>query len=102
MVAASKMKQDVSRLESAKGFGVGSVQKVIDSETYIEKKKAAFTPKKYMLVPITSDKGLCGGVNSSIVREVKSIVKEDRSAYKIFSVGDKGSIALCRPMPDLL
>jgi len=31
MVAASKMKQDVTRLEKAKYFGVGSIQKVIDS-----------------------------------------------------------------------
>jgi len=31
MVAASKMKQDVGRLERAKRFGVGSVQKVIDN-----------------------------------------------------------------------
>lgn len=31
MVAASKMKQDVGRLERAKFFGVGSVQKVIDN-----------------------------------------------------------------------
>jgi hypothetical protein len=31
MVAASKMKQDVTRLERAKSFGVGSVQKVIDN-----------------------------------------------------------------------
>jgi hypothetical protein len=31
MVAASKMKQDVGRLERAKFFGVGSVQKIIEN-----------------------------------------------------------------------
>lgn len=31
MVAASKMKQDVGRLERAKFFGVGSVQKVMEN-----------------------------------------------------------------------
>lgn len=30
------------------------------------------------------------------------MVKADRSAYKIFVVGDKGSLALSRPMPDLM
>jgi F-type H+-transporting ATPase subunit gamma len=30
------------------------------------------------------------------------MVKADRSAYKIFVVGDKGAVALCRPMADLL
>lgn len=57
------------------------------------------------LVPITSDKGLCGGVNSSCVREVKKIVASDnvnRARAKIFSIGDKGSVGLARPMGDIL
>jgi len=66
------------------------------------KKKANFTPKKWLLVPITTDKGLCGGVNSSIIREVKAMVKQDRGAYKLFVVGDKGSVALSRSMTDIL
>jgi F-type H+-transporting ATPase subunit gamma len=102
MVAAAKMKQDVSRLERAKTYGVGTVQRIINNETYLAKKKAAFTAKKWLLVPITSDKGLCGGVNSSVIREIKAMVKADRSAYKIFVVGDKGSVALSRPMGDIL
>lgn len=55
-----------------------------------------------MLVPITSDKGLCGGTNSNIVRLIKATVKNNRSEYKIFPIGDKGSVALARPMPDLM
>jgi F-type H+-transporting ATPase subunit gamma len=55
-----------------------------------------------LLVPVTSDKGLCGGVNSNIIREVKAMVKADRSAYKLFVVGDKGSVALSRSMSDIL
>lgn len=102
MVAAAKMRQDVARLEKAKTFGVGSVQRVIENETYLAKKKPNFTAKKWLLVPVTSDKGLCGGVNSSIIREVKAMVKADRNAYKIFAVGDKGSVALSRPMADIL
>lgn len=102
MVAASKMKQDVGRLERAKFFGVGSVNKVINSETYLQKKRSPVTVKKTLLVPFTTDKGLCGGTNSNIVREVKSLVRADRSAYKIFVVGDKGSIALSRNFPDIM
>lgn len=102
MVAASKMKQDVSRLQKARHFGVSAVQRVLQNETYAQKKKPQVTPKKWMLVPITSDKGLCGGTNSNIIRQVKAMVKQDRSAYKIFVIGDKGSVALSRPMPDIL
>ena len=102
MVAAAKMKQDVGRLERAKSFGVGTIERIMKSETYMAKKKPNFTAKKWLIVPITSDKGLCGGVNSSVIREVKSMVKADRSAYKIFVVGDKGSVALSRPLGDIL
>ena len=58
-----------------------------------------------VLVPITSDKGLCGAVNSTIVRQVKKIFVEpniNRSKYSIFSIGDKGTSGLTRPFPDCL
>jgi len=55
-------------------------------------------------VPITSDKGLCGAVNSSCVRELKKIMANEtnRSRHAIFSIGDKGSVGLMRPFPDML
>lgn len=102
MVAASKMRADVARLERAKTFGVGTIDRVLQSETYLAKKRTTITPKKWLVVPITSDKGLCGGVNSNIIREIKAMVKADRTAYKLFVIGDKGSVALCRPMADIL
>ena len=102
MVAAAKMKQDVNRLERAKTYGVGTLERIMKSEPYMTKKKPNFTAKKWLLVPITSDKGLCGAVNSGIIREVKNMAKIDRSAYKLFVVGDKGSVALSRPLADLL
>lgn len=68
MVAASKMKQDVTRLEKAKFFGTSAVQRVLAEETYLHKKKTNVQVNKWMLVPITTDKGLCGGINSNIIR----------------------------------
>lgn len=57
-----------------------------------------------VLVPITSDKGLCGAVNSSVVRQMKNLVAKssNRSKMAIFSIGNKGSTAMVRPFPDLL
>ena len=56
-----------------------------------------------VLVPITSDKGLCGAVNSSIVREVKRMCTGvNRSKYSIFSIGEKGTTGMVRPFPDML
>jgi F-type H+-transporting ATPase subunit gamma len=50
---------------------------------------------------MTSDKGLCGGINSGIVRELKSLIGNERSKYSIFAIGAKGEVALTRPFPDI-
>jgi F-type H+-transporting ATPase subunit gamma len=102
MVAAAKMRVEVNRLDKGKEFGVGSVQRMLDNESYLQKKKSTPTIKKSLLVPITSDKGLCGGVNSTIVRFCKVLLKENRNLYKLVVIGDKGTLALQRPYPDIL
>lgn len=55
-----------------------------------------------MLVPMTGDKGLCGGCNSSIVRHVKKTVKGNEDKYAIFVLGKKGESGLLRPCKDIL
>lgn len=100
MVAASKMRLDLIRLEAGKSFGLTTSHNIFANESYLQKKQLSFNVKKSLLVPITSDRGLCGGVNSSIVREIKAIVAPNRSAYKIFVIGEKGTSALLRPFPD--
>ena len=58
--------------------------------------------KKTLIVPISSDKGLCGGVNSNIIRMVKAVVGlADRNSFKIFSIGEKGTAGLVRSYPDI-
>jgi F-type H+-transporting ATPase subunit gamma len=102
MVAASKMRMDLARLDAGKAFGLSTVQTIFANESYLQKKNLNFTAKKSLVVPVTSDKGLCGGVNSTIVREVKSFVNPNRSAYRLFAIGEKGTSALLRPFPDIL
>lgn len=56
-----------------------------------------------LIVPLTSDKGLCGGINSNIVREIKTYLKDkNRQKIKVLPIGEKGSIAMIRPFPDLI
>jgi len=102
MVAASKMRLDLMRLDAGKEFGIRTVQTVLANESYLQKKNLTFNVKKTLLVPITTDRGLCGGTNSSIVRDVKLIVPTNRGAYKIFVIGEKGTTALIRPFPELI
>lgn len=54
-----------------------------------------------MIIPVTTDRGLCGGINSSTIRELREIVNKERQKYQIMCLGDKGAQALTRPYPDL-
>ena len=103
MIAATKMRSEVNRLDKGKNYGVNTIQTIFNNEPYLQKKKQVPTIKKTLLVPITSDRGLCGGINSGIIREVKATVAPaDRTGFKIVVIGEKGTAALARPMPDLL
>jgi len=75
MVSAAKMKGDLRRLEDGNGFGLDAVDMIFKSDLYLQKKMPAEVAEpSQIFVPITSDKGLCGAVNSSIVRDVKKFV----------------------------
>tara|TARA_X000000368_G_scaffold184436_1_gene145658 strand:+ start:24009 stop:24872 length:864 start_codon:yes stop_codon:yes gene_type:complete len=49
--------------------------------------------KKVLLVTITSNRGLCGGFNTSIIKKAKSLIKDEYSNAKvnILSIGKKSS-----------
>jgi len=104
MVAASKMKGDLQRLERGKHFGNEAVDMIFKSDTYMQRRTPEISQNpKILLVPLTSDKGLCGGTNSGIVRTLRDFVNHsDRSKLSVFAIGDKGISGLTRAMPDLL
>jgi hypothetical protein len=46
---------------------------------------------------------LCCSFFLSFVRDVKKfVVGKNRSKIQIFSIGDKGSVGMVRPFPDML
>ncbi len=104
MIAATKMRNDVSRLEKGRNFGINTIQTIFNNEPYLQKKKPVISIKKTLLVPISTDRGLCGGTNSGVVRETRATVNTsgDRTGFKIIVIGEKAVAALARPFPDLL
>jgi F-type H+-transporting ATPase subunit gamma len=48
--------------------------------------------EKDLVIPITSDKGLCGGLNSSIIRPLKKVLAV--KPVKLLCVGDRSKSAL--------
>jgi F-type H+-transporting ATPase subunit gamma len=105
MVAASKMRGELRRLEDGKSFGYKSVDMMFKSDQYLMRKAPLqdVHDASEILIPLSSDKGLCGGINSNVVRELKTYVKDkNRSKIRILPVGEKGSLGMIRPFPDMI
>jgi len=81
MVSASKMKGDLRRLNDGKNFGCNAVDMIFKSDQFMQRKMPTEAADPHVvIVPITSDKGLCGAVNSIIVRDVKKYVLSQNRA----------------------
>lgn len=105
MVAASKMRGELARLTAGKEFGYNSVDMIFKSDQYLQRKAPTqdIHDASEFIVPLSSDRGLCGGINSGIVREIKGYLKDkNRAKFRLLPVGDKATIALMRPFPDIM
>jgi len=91
MVAAAKLRQVQDKSSSAKAFTSSSVN-FLQKEFGDDETEAGAT---HLIVPFTGDKGLCGSVNSNVVRFIKKHILENPGYnYKIVCVGQKGADGL--------
>ncbi|CAM0957067.1 unnamed protein product [Alopecurus aequalis] len=91
MVAASKLRAVQTRTENSRGLWQPFTALLGDAPSV--------DVKKNVIVAITSDKGLCGGINSTSVKVSKALLKmtsgpEKETKYVI--LGEKGKVQLIR------
>jgi F-type H+-transporting ATPase subunit gamma len=94
MVAASKLRVAERNMKPARHFGSASARLTdkVDERPEI---------KQRLVLAVTTDRGLCGGVNTAISKVVKRIVAEDAANgidTKVAIIGDKGRQQLGRVM----
>jgi F-type H+-transporting ATPase subunit gamma len=102
MVAAAKLKGDEVRLSAASPFNLWTdalcgAPSTVEDATYEE------LPQKVLIVAMTSDKGLCGGVNSFITRSTRkciNILEKQGKEADVAVIGDKGRGQLNRNIPE--
>ena len=99
MVAASKLRRSQEQAESAKPYSarleemLSSLSSNIISDDKILRLLTGTGKKdKYLIVPVTADRGLCGGFNSSINREtvkyIRKLEKENKE-INLMTIGKK-------------
>lgn len=92
MVSAAKMRGDSQRLEAAKPFSKWT-DNLGAKQVAIEDVDANTFPKTNLFVAFSTDKGLCGGVNSYISRGMKKIdakLHVQGKDFKLVVIGEKG------------
>jgi len=98
MVAASKMRKAQDRMRAARPYGekirrvAGNLSHALTdySHPFLVKRDPV---KGVGLITVTSDKGLCGGLNTNLLRLVLSRMKEwdaEGKALQVTAVGNKG------------
>lgn len=112
MVAASKLRRAREAAEASRPYAVameGMVARL--ASAYAGQANAPLllggTGKadRHLLVVITADRGLCGGLNSSVVRAVRRQVRELRNEGKtvfLYFVGRKGREMLSTEFKELM
>jgi F-type H+-transporting ATPase subunit gamma len=111
MVAAAKLRRAQDAAEAARPYAerynkvlAGLAQSVAGSETAPRLLAGTGREQVHLLVVMTSERGLCGGFNSTIVRLVRQRIERLRAegrTIRILTVGKKGREQLKRDYSDL-
>ena len=95
MVAASKMRRAQQRVLDARSYAEG-IRDVIANlmQAHPEYQHSFFTPrenvKKIGIVLVTTDKGLCGGLNTNALRLAVQTIRGQKADVEVINIGRRG------------
>ena len=112
MVAAAKLKRAQENAEKGRPYAEKMNNIILNLTSGISDKENAprllfgsGKEKVHLCVVLTSDRGLCGGFNSSIIKKAKAYFEKilnEGKALKIITVGSKGYDQLKRLYKDII
>ena len=110
MVAASKLRRSQEKAEAARPYSsrleemlASLASSAASGEGIIKLLTGTGNDQNYIVVPVSADRGLCGGFNSSINRETFKLVKSlegDGKNVQIMPLGKKSRDFFSRVMKD--
>ena len=111
MVAAAKLRRAQAAAEAGRPYAarlaavMASLASKVSGDSAPKLLAGTGADSKHFLVVVNTDKGLCGGLNSNIVKAAKAKAKELIAAGKsveFYLVGKKGRAPLKREFPALI
>jgi len=110
MVAAAKLRRAQESAEKGRPYSekmnniiLNLANGISDKENAPKLLSGTGEDKKHLCVVMTSDRGLCGGFNSNIIKKAKTFfskILNERKELKIITVGSKGNEQLKRTYGD--
>jgi F-type H+-transporting ATPase subunit gamma len=98
MIASTKLAKAQRAMQNGKQYGVAN-------QEVFENAKPEEAPARKLYLVISSDKGLCGGIHSSVSKATRRAIAEagtGASDAPIMIVGDKSKAQLSRALPNHL
>jgi len=101
MVAASKMRKAQESVFASRAYAEG-IQQVIANlmQAHPEYRHPFFTHREQVkrigIILVTTDKGLCGGLNTSALRLALQTVKEQKAEVEVINIGRRGGAFMRR------
>ncbi|MEE4317498.1 MAG: F0F1 ATP synthase subunit gamma [Erythrobacter sp.] len=111
MVAAAKLRRAQSAAEAARPYAtrltavMASLAGKVSGSAAPRLLAGTGSDQRNLLVVVNTDKGLCGGLNSNLVKAAKAKARELQAAGKtveFYLVGKKGRAPLKREFPNLI
>ncbi|MDQ6959150.1 MAG: F0F1 ATP synthase subunit gamma [Mariprofundaceae bacterium] len=101
MVAASKMRKAQQRVLDARAYAEGIARVIANlMQAHPEYKHPFFThreeAKRIGIILITTDKGLCGGLNTNALRLSVQTMKNRKSEVEVINIGRRGGAFMRR------
>jgi len=101
MVAASKMRKAQDRVLSARAYAEGILRVIGHLMNAHPEYKHPFLIerdeiKKVGVIVITTDKGLCGGLNTNALKAALGLMKDQQTDVEVFTIGRRASMFMRR------
>ncbi|KAF9430844.1 atp3 gamma subunit of the F1 sector of mitochondrial F1F0 ATP synthase [Podila epigama] len=90
MIASTKVSKAQRAMETARAYGASS------SSIYQNAKTASLEGEEKVYIVSSSDRGLCGGIHSSVAKATRKLMAEDATQSKIIVLGDKAKGQVAR------
>lgn len=92
MIASTRLAKAQRALQSGKQYGIANAELFANTEP-------EEVGKRKLFVVLSSDKGLCGGIHSSVSKATRAAIKQADPESLVMIVGDKSKAQLSRAIP---